>query len=212
MKLELIENAKFKAWERARLREESDYWVDQTETEVVVGIEIEDTTDSSKTQGLEMDTQEKIQNAEKKSNMDIKYARVLENVNPQNEDELPLRKVTKEILSSWTKFALGRETCFGNFVFGKFKPLNLNRFDDKILVSFIHWESYVIRKVQKLNFNVQGDMLIVLEKHSKEGWWKGQLGSKVGYFPEKAVEFVSEEEVRHNQWKTYDEKHKEKEN
>jgi hypothetical protein len=57
----------------------------------------------------------------------------------------------------------------------------------------------VIRKVQKLNFNVQGDMLIVLEKHSKEGWWKGQLGSKVGYFPEKAVEFVSEEEVRHNQ-------------
>jgi hypothetical protein len=100
VKLELIENAKFKAWERARLREESDYWVDQTETEVVVGIEIEDTTDSSKTQGLEMDTQEKIQNAEKKSNMDIKYARVLENVNPQNEDELPLRKVTKEILSS----------------------------------------------------------------------------------------------------------------
>jgi hypothetical protein len=44
-------------------------------------------------------------------------------------------------------------------------------------------------------------MLIVLEKHNKEGWWKGQLGSKVGYFPEKAVEFVSEEEVRHNQWK-----------
>jgi hypothetical protein len=96
MKLQLIENAKFKAWERARLREESDYWTDQTENEVAVRHETDDTADSRRPQDHESDTQEKIQTDEKKRNVEIKYARALENLKPQNEDELRLRKVRKE--------------------------------------------------------------------------------------------------------------------
>jgi hypothetical protein len=132
LKLELLDNAKYKAWERAKAREESYYWTSQTENEETTTDRTNDTTESVKPENVESESQEKHDNADKQTQKEIKYARALKDVNPQTEDELPLRK---------------------------------------------------------------GDMLVVLERHSKEGWWKGQLGSKVGYFPENAIEFVSEQEV-----------------
>jgi hypothetical protein len=40
----------------------------------------------------------------------------------------------------------------------------------------------------------EGDIVIILDK-SDEGWWKGQLGHAIGFFPSNYIELISEDEV-----------------
>lgn len=53
--------------------------------------------------------------------------------------------------------------------------------------------SYIAENEDELDLS-EGDTIIILEKELEDsGWWKGQLGDKIGVFPDNFVELIKEE-------------------
>jgi len=57
--------------------------------------------------------------------------------------------------------------------------------------------SYKAENVDELSLD-EGDIITILEKELEDsGWWKGELGGKIGVFPDNFVELLPSEEVTH---------------